>query len=67
MLVVGSGSQGDFSGSTTSVAGTLSGSNIHFTYDFTDGDYVTFATPYTYSGGARMFWIRANNGTYIDA
>jgi hypothetical protein len=67
MIVVGTGTLGDFSGATTFVPGTLSGSSILFNYDFTDGDYITFAIPYTYSGTNQMFWIRANNGSYIDA
>ena len=67
MFVAGSGTLGAFTGAFNTVAGTLSGSNIHFAYDFTDGDYITFGIPYVYTGGTRMFWLRANNGTYTDA
>ncbi len=67
MIVVGTGTQGDFSGATTFVPGTTSGSSMLFNYDFTDGDYITFAIPYSYTGTSQMFWIRANNGSYIDA
>lgn len=67
MIISGSGTQGDLSGSTNFVAGTLSGSDLVFTYDFTDGDYITFAIPYTYTGAGQMFWLRANSGSYTDA
>jgi hypothetical protein len=67
MIVVWTGELGDFSGATTFVAGILSWSNLLFNYNFTDGDYITFAIPYTYTGSTKMFWLKSNNGTYIDA
>ena len=38
-----------------------------FYYNFTDGDYITFAIPYAYTGAGQMFWVKANSGAYIDA
>ncbi len=48
------------------MTGSLSGSNILFNYNFTDGDFITFAIPYTYSGANQIFWLRANSGAYTD-
>jgi VCBS repeat-containing protein len=62
------GDLGDFSGATTFVAGTLSWSNLLFNYNFTQMVTILHLPSHILiPGSTKMFWLKSNNGTYIDA